>query len=58
MNNEQLPKEVPRGFYYHYKHDSTKGFTDYAYEVVGIGRNTEEKTLMSYSTGRYMKILG
>lgn len=29
------------GFYYHYKHDSTKGVNDHAYEVMGIGHDTE-----------------
>jgi hypothetical protein len=30
-----------KGFYYHYKHDSTKGDFDYAYEVLNIGHHTE-----------------
>ena len=34
-----------KGFYYHYKHDSDGTFNNYAYEVIGIGRNTEESTL-------------
>ncbi|MES2416394.1 MAG: DUF1653 domain-containing protein [Patescibacteria group bacterium] len=29
------------GFYYHYKHDLSKGINDHAYEVMGIGHNTE-----------------
>jgi hypothetical protein len=29
------------GFYYHYKHNSTKGVFDYAYEVLNIGHHTE-----------------
>jgi len=32
------------GFYYHYKHDPKGPFNNYSYEVVGLGRNTEEKT--------------
>lgn len=32
------------GFYYHYKHDPQGPFNNYSYEVVGIVRNTEEKT--------------
>ena len=33
-----------KGFYYHYKHDAKKEFNNYVYEVMGIGRNTEDKT--------------
>lgn len=37
-----MPERVPDvGFYYHYKHDPSKGFNDHAYEVVGIGFHTE-----------------
>lgn len=31
------------GFYYHYKHDPTGSINNYAYEVVGVGRHTEEE---------------
>ncbi|MES2953097.1 MAG: DUF1653 domain-containing protein [Patescibacteria group bacterium] len=41
-NNLKLPE---KGFYQHYKHDPTGPENNYMYEVVGIGRNTEEKTL-------------
>jgi hypothetical protein len=38
-----IPKKVPeKGFYYHYKHDPSKGVRDYAYEVVGVGFHTED----------------
>ena len=37
-----MPK---KGFYYHYKHDPHGAFNNYSYEVIGIGRNSEEKTL-------------
>lgn len=37
----QIPKN---GFYYHYKHDESKGFNDHAYEVVGIGQHSEDAT--------------
>jgi len=33
--------EIEKGFYYHYKHDPSKGITSYAYEVMGIGHHTE-----------------
>ena len=37
------PKQVPEvGFYYHYKHDAVRGIRDYAYEVLGVGMQTEE----------------
>lgn len=29
------------GFYYHYKHDASKGVQDYAYEVLNVGHHTE-----------------
>lgn len=35
----------PKGFYIHYKHDPNGKPYNYMYEVVGIGRNTEDKTL-------------
>ncbi|HEY1037474.1 MAG TPA: DUF1653 domain-containing protein [Candidatus Paceibacterota bacterium] len=36
---------IPRnGFYVHYKHDPEGPVNNYIYEVVGIARNTEEKT--------------
>lgn len=31
-----------KGFYYHYKHDPNGSFENYSYEVVGVGRHTEE----------------
>lgn len=33
------------GFYHHYKHDPNGDPYNYTYEVIGIARNTEEKTL-------------
>jgi hypothetical protein len=33
-----------KGFYRHYKHDPKGGPFNYMYEVVGIGRNTEDDT--------------
>lgn len=35
----------PKGFYRHYKHDPKGVPNNYVYEVIGIGRNTEEGTL-------------
>ena len=32
-----------KGFYYHYKHDSSVSINDYAYEIMGIGVHTENK---------------
>jgi hypothetical protein len=34
-----------KGFYVHYKHNPEGELNNYIYEVVGIGRNTEDKTL-------------
>ncbi|MEK7645033.1 MAG: DUF1653 domain-containing protein [Patescibacteria group bacterium] len=34
-----------KGFYRHYKHDPQGPPHNYTYEVIGIGRNTEEGTL-------------
>jgi len=36
-----IPK---KGFYVHYKHDPKGELYNYTYEVVGVGRNTEDKT--------------
>lgn len=37
---------LPRkGFYIHYKHDPSGPLHNFMYEVVGIGRNTEDKSL-------------
>jgi hypothetical protein len=30
-----------KGFYYHYKHDPTGSINNYAYEVIGVGHNSE-----------------
>ena len=41
----KIPEKVPeKGYYYHYKHDTKGVFNNYSYEVIGIGRNTEEET--------------
>lgn len=29
------------GFYYHFKHEDSKGLKDYAYEILNIGHHTE-----------------
>ncbi len=40
----KIPDKVPeKGFYYHYKHDPSKAFNDYAYEVVGVALHSENK---------------
>lgn len=43
------PINFPKGFYYHYKHDSAVNFNNYTYEVIGLGRNTEEKDDKEYT---------
>jgi len=35
-----------KGFYYHYKHDPAGHFNNYAYEVIGTARHTEERFYM------------
>lgn len=43
-------KEVPvlpdLGFYYHYKHDPSGEINNYAYEVTGFARHTEDKSFL------------
>ena len=34
-------QEPQKGFYYHYKHDGAMGINHHAYEIIGIGHNTE-----------------
>ena len=42
---KERPTDIPEnGFYSHYKHDPVGAFGNYMYEVVGLGRNTEEDT--------------
>ena len=42
----KIPDKVPeKGFYYHYKHDPKGPFNNYAYEVLGIARHTEDESL-------------
>lgn len=35
-----------KGFYYHYKHDANGPISDYAYEVIGVGKQTEDESLL------------
>jgi tellurite methyltransferase len=45
MHPSNSSGQVPEnGFYYHYKHDESKGFNHHAYEVTGIGKHTEDDT--------------
>ena len=34
-----------KGFYYHYKHDPNDPVNTYAYEVLGVGRHSEDGSL-------------
>lgn len=39
------------GYYYHYKHDSLKGVTDYAYKILCVGTHTEtEEDMVVYKS--------
>lgn len=40
--NEALKEMLRPGFYYHYKHDPAGPLENYAYEVIGIARHTED----------------
>ncbi len=33
--------KIEAGFYYHYRHDLSGTFNNYAYEIMGIGHHTE-----------------
>ncbi len=37
--------DIIKGYYYHYKHNNLGEVNNYAYEVVGIGQNTETDEL-------------
>jgi hypothetical protein len=40
-----IPVVIPEpGFYVHYKHEPEGDLYNYIYEVVGVARNTEDKT--------------
>jgi len=39
-----MNKEPKKGFYYHYKHDPKGTINNYAYEVLGMSRHTEDET--------------
>lgn len=40
---DRIPEKVPeKGFYYHYKHDSSGEVNNYAYEFLGVGHHTED----------------
>jgi hypothetical protein len=36
-----------KGFYYHYKHDPEGLFNNYAYELLGTARHSEDKSLLA-----------
>ncbi|MSU74374.1 DUF1653 domain-containing protein [Candidatus Kaiserbacteria bacterium] len=42
-----IPQNFPeKGFYYHYKHDPNGSLGNYAYEVLGVARHTEDETYL------------
>jgi hypothetical protein len=52
-----IPNEVPSvGFYYHYKHKDEQGIYEYAYEVLGTGRHTEDITKEGFTMKRFTPI--
>ena len=38
-----LTKVPKNGFYFHYKHDPLGEINNYTYEVIGVGRHTEDQ---------------
>lgn len=48
---ERLPEP---GFYRHYKHDPNGEAYNYTYEVIGVGKHTEEKTLLALYRPLYL----
>ena len=44
MQTIETPQFPEKGFYYHYKHDSAGLVNNYAYEVTGFARHTEDKS--------------
>lgn len=49
MTETLVPDNLPEaGFYYNYKHDTTKGYADNAYEVMGTAHATEKKCPPEY----------
>ncbi|MFZ1987963.1 MAG: DUF1653 domain-containing protein [Minisyncoccia bacterium] len=43
MHETLPPQNIPdKGFYYHYKHDTSGPLNNYAYEVMGVGHHTED----------------
>lgn len=47
---------VEAGYYYHYKHDESLGFTSYAYKVLGIGHHTEIKNFSESAMVVYLPL--
>jgi hypothetical protein len=45
-DSEMLPPLPELGFYYHYKHDPNGEINNYAYEVKGVARHTEDKSFL------------
>ena len=44
--SETLQEFPEKGFYYHYKHDPDGQVNNYAYEVTGFARHTEDKSFL------------
>ncbi len=45
MVNSIYMNKISLGFYYHFKHNPQKGFDNHAYEVIGVGMDTESQAL-------------
>lgn len=43
----KIPDQAPeKGFYYHFKHDPTKGVNNYVYEMLGMARHSEDESYL------------
>lgn len=47
--------QIEKGFYYHYKHDDSKGVRNYAYEILGTAFNTESVIDPADELGSFLK---
>jgi hypothetical protein len=46
---------IEKGFYYHYKHDDSKGINNYAYEIMGTAFNTESVVDPADELGSFLR---
>lgn len=51
-----MTKQIPKKgeYYYHYKHDASKGLKDHCYVIVGIGKHSEDESYYVVYTPLYL----